>query len=175
MSPFPSDGGEPSRKLPLLTRSEAGISIPSWHSSSEATFGATRGARNDPVPSMVGVDGNSDLSTMATDEGADLSGLSSSGSPLMSVTDYMVGTGAHMPMSSATVTRGSTTAIPRGSYPGMVISITSHPPRAGSASAGTETGTRRLENPAQIPLPGTPESRRLAHARRTGFGDQRVT
>ncbi|EGZ11513.1 hypothetical protein PHYSODRAFT_336037 [Phytophthora sojae] len=144
-SPTSSVEGEPSRKRALLTRSSGSGSIPSYHESGEAPAETALGFRNDRVRSMVGASSGSDMSLMVTDEGGNLFGISSSGSSLMSMTDYMVGTGTHMPMSTATVMRGSATTMSRSSFPGMKISVTPQLTQAGP-----------------IPLPGSPESKRSA-------------
>ncbi|KAE8980039.1 hypothetical protein PR001_g24381 [Phytophthora rubi] len=107
--------------------------------------------------SMVDVGPSSDTLFMVTDKAVNLSGLSSSGSSLMSVTDVMIGTGTHMPMSGATVMRGPATGMTRSSFPGMAIAVTSP---VSSTSVQTGTGTLRPEHLAQISLPGSPESKR---------------
>ncbi|KAE9031344.1 hypothetical protein PR001_g11032 [Phytophthora rubi] len=152
---------EPARKRPLLVRSSAGGSIPSWRDFSDAASESRPEAMSDSVASMVGAGPNSDLSLMATDESGNLS-YSSSGSSLMSVADYMLGSGTHLPMSTATVMRGSTTGVVRSSFPGMMISITPDPPQSGATQAGTESRTSIADHPAQIPLPGSPESKRTS-------------
>ncbi|EGZ10912.1 hypothetical protein PHYSODRAFT_249337 [Phytophthora sojae] len=161
-SPTSSVEGEPSRKRALLTRASASGSIPSYHKSGEAPAETALGFRNDRVPSMVGASSGSDMSLMVTDEGGNLSGLSSSGYSLMSMTDYMVATGTHMPMSTATVMRDSATTMSRSSFPGMMISVTPQLTQDGPVPARAEQKPYRPEHPAQIPLPGSPESKRPA-------------
>ncbi|KAE9003693.1 hypothetical protein PR001_g17913 [Phytophthora rubi] len=158
-SPASSLEEEPARKRPLLIRSSAGGSIPSWRDSSDAASEVRPEAMSDSVPSVVGAGPNSDLSLMATDESGNMS-YSSSGTSLMSVTDYMLGAGTHLPMSTATVMRGSTTGVVRSSFPGMVISVTPDPPQPGATQPRMEPRASVAEHPAQIPLPGSPESKR---------------
>ncbi|KAE9307508.1 hypothetical protein PF008_g21214 [Phytophthora fragariae] len=116
---------------------------------------------SDSVPSMVGAGPNSDLSLMATDESGNLS-YSSSGSSPMSVTDYTLGTGTHMPMSTATVMRGWIAGVARSSAPGMVISATPDLPQLGTTQARVEPRMSVADHPAQIPLPGSPESKQAS-------------
>lgn len=131
-SPTSSLEEEPARKRPLLIGSSAGGFIPSWRDSSDAASETRPKAMSDSLPSMMGIGPNSDLSLMATDESGNLS-YSSSGSSLMSVTDYMLGVGTYLPMSTATVMRGSTTGVVRSPAPGMVISVTPDPPQSGTS------------------------------------------
>ncbi|KAE8989846.1 hypothetical protein PR001_g21659 [Phytophthora rubi] len=163
-SPASSLEEEPARKRPLLIRSSAGGSIPSCRDSSDAASENRPEAMSDSVPSMVGAGPNSDLSLMATDESGNMS-YSSSGSSLMSVTDYMLGTGTHLPMSTATVMRGSVTGAARSSFPGMTISITPDQPQPSAPQARVESRTSIADHPAQIPLPGSPESKRTTEWR----------
>ncbi|KAE9006148.1 hypothetical protein PR001_g17274 [Phytophthora rubi] len=152
---------EPARKRPLLIRSSAGGTIPSWRDSSNAVSENRPEAMSDSVSSMVGAGPNSDLSLMATDESGNMS-YSSSGSSLMSVTDYMLGAVTHLPMSTDTVMRGSTTGVVRSAFPGMVISVTPDPPQPSATQARMESRTSIADHPAQIPLPGSPESKRTS-------------
>jgi hypothetical protein len=113
-SPTSSVEGEPIRKRALLTRSSAGNSTPSYYSSSVPSEDVPM---RDPVPSLVGQSGSSDTSMMVTDEGTNLSGFSSSGSSMLSSTDYMAGSGTHMSMPGATVMMGSVAASARSGFP----------------------------------------------------------
>ncbi|KAE8972259.1 hypothetical protein PR001_g26661 [Phytophthora rubi] len=163
-SPASSLEEEPARKRPLLIRSSASGSIPSWRDSSDAASEVRPEAMSDSVPSMVGTGPNSDLSLMVTDESGNMS-YSSSGLSLMSVTYYMLGSGTHLPMSTATVMRGSTMGVTRSSAPGMMISITPDPPQPHPIQTRIEARVPMAEHPAQIPLPGSPESKRTSEGK----------
>ncbi|KAE9295241.1 hypothetical protein PR003_g24069 [Phytophthora rubi] len=160
-SPASSLDGEPTRKRPLLIRASTGGSFPSWRNSSDAASETRRDDMSDSVPSMVGAGLNSDPSLMAIGERGNMSN-SSSGSFLMSVTDYMLGTGTHLPMSTATVMHGSVTGAIRSSVPGMVMSVTPDPPRTGPVRPRVGVGMYVADQSAQIPLPSSPESNRSA-------------
>ncbi|KAE9274458.1 hypothetical protein PR003_g29602 [Phytophthora rubi] len=163
-SPASSLEEEPARKRPLLIRSSASGSIPSWRDSSDAASEVRPEAMSDSVPSMVGAGPNSDLSLMVTDESGNMS-YSSSGSSLMSVTDYMLESGTHLPMSTATVMRGSTVGVTRSSAPGMMISITPDTPQPHPIQTRIEARVPMTKHTAQIPLPGSPGSKRTSEGK----------
>ncbi|GMF36180.1 unnamed protein product [Phytophthora fragariaefolia] len=160
-SPVSSLEDEPTYKRPLLITSSAGGSISSWRNSSNAVFEDQPEATSDSVPSMVGAGPNSDFSLMVMDESENLS-YSSSGPSLRSVTDYMLGAGTHLPMSTATVMRGLTSGVIRSSYPGMMISVTPDLCQTGSVPTGHAIRMPVAEHLVQIPLPGSPEAKRAS-------------